>query len=406
LDCRGADGTDGADGLDGLSGQNGIDGQDGADGADGAVGQDGADGLNCWDLNGNGLADLEEDTNGDGFYTALDCRNQGDPAGPTSLLFDIFIDDFFTVRNGTYGSLGVDDRIQPLPVEEPALGPTEVVAYRTVIPYLYDETGHADPTVDQNEVTMRMFFWREGPAEDCFVFRLDTYRAQHGTGALRYGAERFIRIEEPVLPDHFGTLVVVDLPLNNTDGVGFGGLGLPADLRAGDFLAFELNIPQDSTIDPNVSYTLMGVEFFETPADAILVASAKVFASLDDVDCNAVIECRSDRECDDGEFCNGQETCDPDGQCVPGSPLCDDVGEMCDEVDDVCVSCDAPIGDDKAVICHVPDTRPFDARTLVVGSPAAAQAHFGHGDSPGPCSGVCEDDDDQVAQDNNDGGEE
>lgn len=40
-------------------------------------GQDGADGLACWDLNGNGVPNPEEDTNGDGSFDALDC--QGPP---------------------------------------------------------------------------------------------------------------------------------------------------------------------------------------------------------------------------------------------------------------------------------------------------------------------------------------
>ncbi|GEM_PF-1057357 len=62
LDCQGAPGQDGADG------QNGAPGQDGADGADGA------DGVNCWDLNGNGINDPNEDTNGDGVWDALDCQ--------------------------------------------------------------------------------------------------------------------------------------------------------------------------------------------------------------------------------------------------------------------------------------------------------------------------------------------
>ena len=37
---------------------------------------DGQDGVSCWDLNGNGAADPEEDTNGDGEYNGLDCQDQ------------------------------------------------------------------------------------------------------------------------------------------------------------------------------------------------------------------------------------------------------------------------------------------------------------------------------------------
>lgn len=43
----------------------------------GQPGADGAPGINCWDLNGNGADDPEEDVNGDGVWDALDC--QGTP---------------------------------------------------------------------------------------------------------------------------------------------------------------------------------------------------------------------------------------------------------------------------------------------------------------------------------------
>ena len=80
--CNGVDGNDGQDGTNGTDGQdgtNGTDGQDGTngtDGQDGADGQNGQDGVSCWDLNGNGAADPEEDTNGDGEYNGLDCQGQ------------------------------------------------------------------------------------------------------------------------------------------------------------------------------------------------------------------------------------------------------------------------------------------------------------------------------------------
>jgi len=44
----------------------------------GQPGAPGADGINCWDLNGNGEDDPEEDANGDGEWNALDCQG---PAG-------------------------------------------------------------------------------------------------------------------------------------------------------------------------------------------------------------------------------------------------------------------------------------------------------------------------------------
>jgi len=58
-----------------------TDGQDGQDGQDGREGADGTDGLNCWDLNGNGDADPEEDVDGDGDFTAADCQGSAGAGG-------------------------------------------------------------------------------------------------------------------------------------------------------------------------------------------------------------------------------------------------------------------------------------------------------------------------------------
>jgi len=52
----------------------GCEGDDGAAGSSGTDGTDGAAGLNCWDLNGNGIADPDEDLNGDGVVDVLDCN--------------------------------------------------------------------------------------------------------------------------------------------------------------------------------------------------------------------------------------------------------------------------------------------------------------------------------------------
>ena len=42
---------------------------------------DGVGGGACWDANGNGVTDAEEDTNGDGNFNALDCSSvSGSPA--------------------------------------------------------------------------------------------------------------------------------------------------------------------------------------------------------------------------------------------------------------------------------------------------------------------------------------
>ncbi|MEP0847017.1 MAG: hypothetical protein HRF50_09375 [Phycisphaerae bacterium] len=47
-----------------------------------APGVPGADGLNCWDVNGNGEPDAEEDVNADGVWDAYDCQGAAGPTGP------------------------------------------------------------------------------------------------------------------------------------------------------------------------------------------------------------------------------------------------------------------------------------------------------------------------------------
>ena len=87
--CSGEDGTNGTNGADGADGATGPAGAAGADGADGA------DGIACWDLNGNGVGDFEEDINGDEFIDALDCQGADGADGADGnanvrrLIFDV-----------------------------------------------------------------------------------------------------------------------------------------------------------------------------------------------------------------------------------------------------------------------------------------------------------------------------
>jgi len=70
---QGATGPQGPQGPQGATGPQGVPGPAGADGADGQDGQDGEDGLSCWDTNGNGIGEPDEDINTDGNYDTLDC---------------------------------------------------------------------------------------------------------------------------------------------------------------------------------------------------------------------------------------------------------------------------------------------------------------------------------------------
>ena len=83
-------GPAGAAGRDGRVGDTGPIGPAGPTGPTGATGPAGADGLACWDLNGNGVADidtpasaLDEDRNDDGVADAADCQGPQGDVGPT-----------------------------------------------------------------------------------------------------------------------------------------------------------------------------------------------------------------------------------------------------------------------------------------------------------------------------------
>lgn len=76
-------GPTGPVGISGLLGPCGpVSGPQGPAGPQGPQGPQGLDGfsyngITCWDLNGNGLSDATEDTNGDGTFSILDCQLPG-----------------------------------------------------------------------------------------------------------------------------------------------------------------------------------------------------------------------------------------------------------------------------------------------------------------------------------------
>ncbi|MEC7769546.1 MAG: hypothetical protein VX798_00080 [Bacteroidota bacterium] len=88
-------------GETGPQGKQGIAGADGVNGANGADGSDGTDGISCWDLNGNGVGDADEDINDDGNFDALDCQGadgangvNGSDGNANVQAFNILLTDF------------------------------------------------------------------------------------------------------------------------------------------------------------------------------------------------------------------------------------------------------------------------------------------------------------------------
>ena len=71
-------------GIPGPNGANGLNGAQGPQGPQGAQGPPGppGSGADCWDTNGNGIPDSNEDTNGDGVFDENDCIGPAGAQGP------------------------------------------------------------------------------------------------------------------------------------------------------------------------------------------------------------------------------------------------------------------------------------------------------------------------------------
>jgi octaheme c-type cytochrome (tetrathionate reductase family) len=98
--------------LGACSGDDGSQGPAGEDGTNGATGATGATGLSCWDLNGNGVADLAtEDVNMDGKVDVDDCRTPTGAYDPEALHKGYFTENAYTNTSqclNCHGKIGDD----------------------------------------------------------------------------------------------------------------------------------------------------------------------------------------------------------------------------------------------------------------------------------------------------------
>jgi hypothetical protein len=306
-------------------------------GAPGEPGQPvpGVDGINCWDLNENGTADAEEDTNGDGVVNVMDCQGadgsngssgpqgpQG-PAGPE--LFDIFIEEFFTFSPEAESAGDVEEADDPILGQDP-------LAFRVAVPQIYD---------GQNPVTLRLFLWRESPIETgCTVLQLDVFRLMPNAGINQYGETRWVRLDDAGLPDP--GYLVVDLPLHSPyTGDTTGGLGFSMDgLAAPQLLAFEI-----AASELNGDYFVLGAELFESEGFRSLAGVEEIFDSFQEQFCG-YDDCDEDQNGDPDNDDDGVEDCedgcmnDPNkyepGECGCGEPDVDSDGDGLLDCNDEC----------------------------------------------------------------------
>jgi len=189
------------------------------------------------------------------------------PQGPAGAgLFNLFIDDFYGYDQTPDISLDLTFTQHPVRLTEPALGAPDpdtggqrALAFRFAIPQSY---------TPGNPVTLRVFMYRMGLRlpQFCFAFSIDARRLRDGAAIETYGNSMYFVPELSEMGEMSGTheeFMVIDLPVN----VAFpNGLGYPADLEPGQFLAFEF----DTISEPREGglYVIMGVEVFESAADA------------------------------------------------------------------------------------------------------------------------------------------
>ena len=98
-------------------------------------------GINCWDLNGNGIKDPEEDINGDGLHDALDCRGGGEGSfdgilqGRPLIIRDNAGNEVFRVNpDGTSFHDGLETFNGGLVVPVPDIGDIEFGEFGAIIP--------------------------------------------------------------------------------------------------------------------------------------------------------------------------------------------------------------------------------------------------------------------------------
>ncbi|MGB0714699.1 MAG: choice-of-anchor L domain-containing protein [Phycisphaerae bacterium] len=269
-------------GAQGPQGEQGPPGPPGADGADGADGSDGAPGL----PGEPGLPGAQGEQGPQGPQGAQGPQGPQGPTGASGAtgadgqtLFEVYTDDFFTTDETEAGDL----QLNVISIDEPALGDAgdSAVAFRFSIPDSYGSG---------NDVTLRLFMNRSGPFNgECFIFQIDGRRLRNNADMQVYGGTRWVRVDAPIGVND--TYLVIDLPVNTTEG-----LGGQNDLAGGDALAYEL-ITFNSD---GGQYQILGAAAFETRPGTAASSRATIFSNIEETVCN---DCNENGVSDELEFC-------------------------------------------------------------------------------------------------------
>lgn len=335
----------------------GAAGVNGVDGPAGDPGQDGAPGLRCWDLDGDGVGDPGEDANDDGMFDTRDCQGSDGGVGPAGPAGNSglpgqdgadgpeFFDVFIDDFFTVVGGPYGDLPVQFVSIAEPVLG------FRSPFSGTSSVAGFRVAIPDRymagNDVMMRLFFHRTGEYDEgCFVFTVDGRRLIDGSDIEVYGERRWVRPDAIEVGDGGTASILGTFIVVDLPINTPAGLDYPEDLAGGDFLGFELNTHQ---LD-GYSYHLLGVEFIESSAGSAVLSGAGVFMTEDDIACS-FDDCNENSIPDeyelDGNDCNENSVLDECDILKGTSQDCQPNG-IPDECDGGCPECltDADCVDD------------------------------------------------------------
>jgi hypothetical protein len=324
------------------------------------TGEDGPPGLRCWDLDGDNVGDPDEDANGDGMFDTWDCQgpdgaagSPGEdgsrgPTGPAGADGPEYFDIFIDDFFTVVGGPHGELPIQIVSIEEPLLGVrSQFTGTSGIAGY---RVAIPDRYEQGNDVLMRLFFHRTGQYEEaCFVFTVDGRRLRDGSDVELYGPTRWVRPDASEMGDGLSAGILGTFLVVDLPISTPAGLDYPNDLAGGDFLAFELNTYQ---LD-GYAYHLLGVEFIESAAGSAALAGASVFMTEDAIEC--VYEDCNENGVPDFVDIRDETSYDCDQSGVPDECEldCNENGfhDSCDIADGTSLDCDENGIPDECAAC-------------------------------------------------------
>lgn len=261
----------------------GADGAAGEDGS-GTGGRDGIDGLRCWDTNGNDVADADEDTNGDGLWNTLDCAGAdgadgssgssgaSGSAGPDGADGPEFFSVFIDDFFTNVGGAEGSLSVVLASIDEPTLGQVGATVAGVVAS---DAIAFRVPVPASyragNDVTLRLYLYRLNPPTDKCFVIQVDARRARDGGGIELYGETRFLRIVPGLDNVSGLLGDILIAVDLPINTA-AGLDFANDLAGGNMLAFELA----TFVADGAMYDLLGVELNESAAGTATMSAASL----------------------------------------------------------------------------------------------------------------------------------